>query len=138
MRELEMHKMYMDIALRISEMSYDHRSKVGGLLVKDHNIISFGWNGTPSGFDNTCQDEHGVTKPEVIHAEQNILAKASRGTQSTIGSTLYVTLSPCWYCAGLIIQSGINEVVYYEKYRKSDAIDFLRKSGVIVTNFKKL
>lgn len=128
--------LYMDIAYRIAEMSYAERKKVGALIVKDENIVSFGWNGTPHGFDNICENkqEDGslVTKDELIHAEQNALAKAAKGVIPVDGGTLYLTLSPCWYCSGSIIQSGITRVVYCEEYRKPESIDFVKKSGITI------
>lgn len=128
--------LYMDIAYRIAQMSYAQRKKVGALIVKDGNIIAYGWNGTPTGFDNVCEnvmpDGSLVTKDELIHAEQNALAKAAKGVIPVDGATLYVTLSPCWYCSGSIIQSGIKRVVYHEEYRKPESITFLDKAGVVV------
>ncbi len=128
--------LYMDIAYRIAEMSYAERKKVGALIVKDGNIIAYGWNGTPTGFDNVCEnvmpDGSLVTKDELIHAEQNALAKAAKGVIPVDGATLYVTLSPCWYCSGSIIQSGIKRVVYHEEYRKPESIAFLDKAKVVV------
>jgi len=128
--------LYMDIAYRIADMSYAQRKKVGALIVKDGNIIAYGWNGTPTGFDNACEnvmpDGSLVTKDELIHAEQNALAKAAKGVIPVNGATLYVTLSPCWYCSGSIIQSGIKRVVYHEEYRKPESIAFLSKANVLV------
>lgn len=126
--------LYMDIAYRISEMSYAIRKKVGAIIVKDGAIISHGWNGTPAGFDNICEhilaDGSLATKDEIIHAEQNALAKAARGVIPTDGATMYITLSPCWYCAGSMIQSGIKRIVYHEEYRKPESIDFLKKANI--------
>lgn len=130
----KMDELYMDIAYRISEMSYAERKKVGAIIVKDGNIIAFGWNGTPHGFDNACEitshDGSLITKDEIIHAEQNALAKAAKGVIPVDGSTIYVTLSPCWYCSGSIIQSGVSRVVYHEEYRKPESINFMLKAGV--------
>lgn len=129
----------MDIAIRVSEMSYAQRKKVGCIVVKDGNILSMGWNGTPSGFDNTCEDvcEDGslVTKKEVLHAELNCLAKMAKSTESSYGSTMYVTLSPCINCAKLMIQCGIKRVVYLEKYHNDEGIDFLKEMNVDVVHF---
>jgi dCMP deaminase len=127
--------LYMDIAQRISEMSYSTRSKVGALIVKNKNIIAFGWNGTPYGFDNCCEDENGKTKNEVIHAEENAIAKAANIGISISGSVMYTTLSPCIGCSKLIIQSGISEVIYLEEYRINDAISFLEKCHVKIRKF---
>lgn len=125
--------LYIDITYTVSSYSRCRRQKVGAVIVKDNNIISFGWNGTPPGFDNVCECEGGfATKDEVIHAEQNALAKAARSTISTEGATLYLTLSPCWNCAKSIIQSGIKRVVYVTKYRDDRPIQFLADAGVAV------
>lgn len=127
--------LYMSLAHTVSEMSHCKRKKVGALIVKDGNIMSFGWNGTPPGFENRCEDGD-VTKLEVIHAEQNALSKAAASTVSTVGATMFVTVSPCEYCAKSIIQSGIKRVVYQEEYRDSWALQFLVKAGVSVELFK--
>ena len=125
-------KLYLDIAKRVSEMSYANRKKVGAVIVKDGNIISFGWNGSPSGFDNECEDEDGITLPYVVHAEQNALYKLARSGESAVGSTLYLTLSPCITCALGIIQSGISRVVYLEEYSDTSSLDFLEASNIEV------
>lgn len=127
--------LYMDIAKRISEMSYSTRSKVGAVIVKNKNIIAFGWNGTPYGFDNCCEYENGNTKNEVIHAEENAIAKAANIGISINGASMYVTLSPCIGCSKLIIQSGISEVIYLEEYRINEAISFLEKCQVKIRKF---
>ena len=142
---------FMDIAKRVSEMSYAKRLKVGSILVKDGNIISFGWNGMPAGWDNNCEDEVVVavvdgapqkeikelrTKPEVLHAEQNLLMKISKSTNSSQGATMYVTCAPCIECAKLIYQSGISRLIYRDTYRSTDGIDFLNKSGVHVNKYE--
>ena len=124
--------LYMDIAERVSLMSYAKRSKVGGVLVRGINIISFGWNGTPKGFDNNCEDSDNNTKPEVIHAEMNIIAKCASQGINCSDSTIYLTLSPCYECAKILIQSGIKKVVYKEQYRKTLGIELLEKSGIEV------
>ncbi len=113
-----------------SKLSYCKRRQVGALIVKDKMIISDGYNGTPSGFENFCEDEDGYTKWYVLHAEANAIAKVSGSTQSTKGSTLYITLSPCKECSKLIFQSGITRVVYSKKYKDQSGIDFLVKSGI--------
>jgi len=115
-----------------SKLSYCKRRQVGALIVKDKMIISDGYNGTPSGFENFCEDEDGYTKWYVLHAEANAIAKVSGSTQSTKGSSLYITLSPCKECSKLIFQSGITRVVYSKKYKDQSGIDFLVKSGINV------
>ena len=115
-----------------SKLSYCKRRQVGSLIVKDKMIISDGYNGTPSGFENFCEDEDGYTKWYVLHAEANAIAKVSGSTQSTKGATLYITLSPCRECSKLIFQSGISRVVYSKKYKDQSGIDFLVKSGINV------
>ena len=115
-----------------SKLSHCKRKQVGSLIVKDKMIISDGYNGTPTGFENFCEDEDGYTKWYVLHAEANAIAKVSGSTQSTKGSTLYITLSPCKECSKLIFQSGINRVVYSKKYKDLSGIEFLIKSGVSV------
>jgi dCMP deaminase len=105
---------------------------VGALLVKDRMIISDGFNGTPSGFENICEDENGVTKPYVLHAEANAITKVAKSGNNSADSTLYVTASPCLECSKLIIQSGIKRVVYRDEYRLTDGIDLLRKAGIEV------
>ena len=115
-----------------AENSYCERRKVGALVVKDKTIISDGYNGTPSGFENKCEDSNNVTHPYVLHAEANAMTKLARSSNNSDGSTLYVTASPCIECAKLIIQAGIKKVVYAEKYRLTDGIDLLRQAGVEV------
>lgn len=112
--------------------SYCKRKQVGALLVKNRMIISDGYNGTPSGFENVCEDENGVTKPYVLHAEANAITKVAKSGNSSEGATLYVTASPCLECSKLIIQAGIKRVVYHEEYRITDGIDLLRRAGVEV------
>jgi dCMP deaminase len=121
---------YMKIAELCAENSYAERNKVGAVLVKDNNILAFGYNGTPHGFDNKCEDEQGMTKPEVIHAEVNIFAKTSRLGIATNDSVLYVTLSPCFDCSKLLLQAGIKEVVYRDEYRVTESLEMLRSAGV--------
>lgn len=127
--------LYMDIAKIIAAMSYSKRSKVGCVIVKDNNIISFGWNGMPHGFENCCEDENNVTYNEVIHAEENAICKAARQGISLNDATLYLTLSPCPHCSKLIIQSGIKRVVYLEEYRISKSIEFLKKCNIIIHKY---
>ena len=115
-----------------AQNSYCVRRKVGAILVKDRMIISDGYNGTPSGFENVCEDENGVTKPYVLHAEANAITKVAKSGNSSLGATLYVTASPCLECSKLIIQAGIKRVVYSEDYRITDGIDLLRRAGIEV------
>lgn len=115
-----------------SENSYCKRRQVGALIVKDKSIISDGYNGTPSGFENLCEDENDRTKPYVLHAEANAITKVAKSSNSSEGATLYVTASPCIECAKLIIQSGIVRVVYSELYRFPDGIELLEKAGIQV------
>ena len=123
-------KAYLKMALEWGELSYCKRRKVGALIVKDKMIISDGYNGTPTGFENFCEDDEGYTKWYVLHAEANAIAKVSSSTQSTKGATLYITLSPCKECCKLIFQSGIIRVVYNKEYRDSSGLEFLEKAGV--------
>ena len=122
----------MRMARTWAENSYCVRRKVGALLVKDQMIISDGYNGTPSGFENICEDENNVSKPYVLHAEANALTKVARSNNSSNGATLYVTASPCLECSKLIIQSGIKRVVYGEEYRLKDGVELLKRAGVTV------
>ena len=115
-----------------AENSYCKRRKVGALVVKDKMIISDGYNGTPSGFDNVCEDSRDLTFPYVLHAEANAITKLARSSNNSDGSTLYVTASPCIECAKLIIQAGIKRVVYAEKYRLEDGIALLQRAGIEV------
>lgn len=123
---------YLRMALIWAENSYCQRRKVGALVVKDKMIISDGFNGTPSGFENVCEDENQVTRPYVLHAEANAITKLARSHNNSDEATLYVTASPCIECAKLIIQSGIKRVVYGEKYRLDDGIQLLERAGIEV------
>ena len=120
---------YLEMAEIWAKNSYCKRRQVGALLVKDNMIISDGYNGTPSGFENVCE-ENGVTKPYVLHAEANAISKIAKSGNSSAGATLYVTASPCIECAKLIIQSGIKRVVYKDEYRLTDGVDLLRRAGI--------
>ena len=131
-KQLEIDKRYIRMALIWAENSYCHRRKVGALIVKGNMIISDGYNGTPSGFENICEDENNKTKPYVLHAEANAITKIARSNNSSEGATLYVTASPCIECAKLIIQAGIKRVVYSEKYRLADGIDLLERADIEV------
>ena len=124
--------LYMRMARTWAENSYCVRRKVGALLVKNQMIISDGYNGTPSGFENICEDENGVTKPYVLHAEANAITKVAKSGNSSESATLYVTASPCIECSKLIIQAGIKRVVYRDEYRLQDGPDLLRKAGIEV------
>lgn len=123
---------YMRMARIWAENSYCKRRQVGALIVKDGQIISDGYNGTPSGFENVCEDDNNVTKPYVLHAEANAITKVARSSNSSENATLYVTASPCIECAKLIIQAGISRVVYGEKYRIMDGVDLLKRAGIDV------
>jgi dCMP deaminase len=123
---------YLEMAEVWAKNSYCKRRQVGALIVKDRMIISDGYNGTPSGFENVCEDENGVTKPYVLHAEANAITKVAKSGNSSQGATLYVTASPCMECSKLIIQSGIKRVVYKDEYRLTDGIDLLRRAGIEV------
>ena len=123
-------KAYLKMALEWGELSCCERRKVGALIVKDKMIISDGYNGTPTGFENFCEDDEGYTKWYVLDAEANAIANVSSSTQSTKGATLYITLSPCKECCKLIFQSGIIRVVYNKEYRDSSGLEFLEKAGV--------
>ncbi len=121
---------YLRMARIWAENSYCHRRKVGALMVKDRTIISDGFNGTPAGFENVCEDEDGLTKSYVLHAEANAISKVARSNNSSEGATLYITASPCLDCSKLIIQAGIRRVVFDELYRITDGIDLLRRAGI--------
>lgn len=131
-------KAYLRIAREWGQLSYCKRKKVGAIIVKDRMIISDGYNGTPTGFENCCEDEHEATHWYVLHAEANAILKVASSTQSCQGATLYITMSPCRDCSKLIHQAGITRVVYHEGYRDTDGIDFLAKAGVEVVYFPDL
>ncbi len=123
---------YLEMAHIWAKNSYCTRRQVGALVVKNNMIISDGYNGTPSGFENVCEDDNGVTKPYVLHAEANAITKLARSNNNSDGATIYITASPCIECAKLIIQSGIKRVVYGEKYRLMDGIELLERAGIEV------
>jgi len=125
-------KSYIEMAHVWAKNSYCQRRQVGALIVKDRMIISDGYNGTPSGFENVCEDEDGITKPYVLHAEANAITKVAKSSNSSDGATLYITDSPCVECAKLIIQAGITRVVYDKKYRVTDGLDLLERAGILV------
>lgn len=147
--------LYMDLANRISQMSYAKRLQVGSVIVKDNTIISYGWNGMPTGWENTCEspthytnvdgpyftDEDGTqyglkTKPEVLHSEMNSLMKVAQSTVSSSGATMFCTHAPCMDCAKAVYQAGISTLYYQEEYRSTSGLDFLRKSGVNVIKYE--
>ena len=123
---------YLEMARIWAKNSYCTRRQVGALVVKNNMIISDGYNGTPSGFENVCEDDNNVTKPYVLHAEANAITKLARSNNNSDGATIYITASPCIECAKLIIQAGIRRVVYGEQYRLTDGIDLLRRAGIEV------
>jgi len=130
-------KRYLRMAMIWAENSYCKRRQVGALIVKDKMIISDGYNGTPSGFENICEDENGMTKPYVLHAEANAITKIACSNNNSKDATLYVTASPCIECAKLIIQAGIKRIVYSEKYRLTDGIELLEKAKIDVVYIGK-
>jgi dCMP deaminase len=137
----DLDKMFLDISDRVAEMSHSRRAKVGAVIVSDGNIISMGWNGTPSGFDNNCEFDNGegalVTRPEVLHAESNSILKLARtGGLGSDGGTIYTTFSPCPDCAKLIAQSGIKRVVFRNQYRLTDGLAMLKTLGIEVEQLK--
>ncbi|MEZ4839305.1 cytidine/deoxycytidylate deaminase family protein [Flavobacterium sp.] len=131
-------KAYLRIAKEWSRLSYCKRKQVGAIIVKDRMIISDGYNGTPSGFENCCEDENNLTKWYVLHAEANAILKVAGSTQSCEGATLYITLSPCKECSKLIHQSGIKRVVYHEGYKDNSGLQFLEKAGVEIELIEEL
>ena len=131
-KQLILDKRYLRMALIWAENSYCKRRQVGALVVRDHTIISDGYNGTPSGFENICEDDENVTFPYVLHAEANAITKLARSSNNSEGSTLYVTDAPCMECSKLIIQAGIKRVVYSREYRLADGINLMKKAGLEV------
>lgn len=131
-------KAYLRMAKEWSLLSYCKRKQVGAIIVKDRMIISDGYNGTPSGFENCCEDDEGLTRWDVLHAEANAILKVARSTQSCEGATLYITLSPCKECSKLIHQSGIKRVVFQQAYRDDSGIQFLIKAGIEVEQIADL
>ena len=130
----ELDKRYLRMASIWAENSYCVRRQVGALIVKDKMIISDGYNGTPSGFENVCEDEQGVTKPYVLHAEANAITKIARSGNNSDGATLYVTDSPCIECSKLIIQAGIRRVIFSRKYRLTEGLDLPKRAGIDVVH----
>lgn len=137
-KQLKYDRAYMRMALEWAKLSYCDRKKVGAIIVKDRMIISDGFNGTPTGFENRCEDKEGGTKWYVLHAEANAILKVAGSTQSCKDSTLYITLSPCRECSKLIHQSGIKRVVYADAYKDDTGLEFLKKAGVELTHLKNL
>jgi len=129
-KQKQLDSRYLRMARIWAENSYCKRRQVGALVVKDQMIISDGYNGTPSGFENVCEDDNDVTKPYVLHAEANAITKLARSSNNSNGATLYVTASPCIECAKLIIQSGIRRVVYGERYRLDEGLNLLQRAGI--------
>lgn len=137
-KQLRYDKAYMRMALEWAKLSHSTRKQVGAIMVKDRMIISDGYNGTPTDFDNCCEDEEGNTLWYVLHAEANAIMKVAASTQSSEGATLYITMSPCKECSKLIYQSGIKRVVYKEGYRDDDGLEFLRKAGVEIVHLEEV
>jgi dCMP deaminase len=133
-KQLKYDKAYLKMALEWGKLSHCERKQVGALIVKDRMIISDGFNGTPTGFENCCEDENGATKWEVLHAEANAILKVASSTQSAKNATLYITLSPCTQCSKLIHQAGIKRVVYANAYKDDAGIKFLEKAGIELIN----
>lgn len=125
---------YMDMAYRFAELSSAKRLQVAAIVVKDDRIISIGYNGMPSGWDNCCETDNNTTKAEVLHAESNAIAKLARSSESGEDATIFITHAPCMECAKLIYQSGIKEVYYHYTYRKTEGLEFLEKSNIKVVN----
>jgi len=137
-KQLQYDIAYLKMAVEWSKLSYCNRRQVGALIVKDKMIISDGYNGTPSGFENVCEDENGFTKWYVLHAEANAILKVASSTQSCAGATLYITMSPCQGCSKLIHQAGIKRLVYNEEYKDTSGLRFLKKAGVEICHIPNL
>src|SRR5690554_7518365 len=137
-KQLQYDIAYLRMEKERSKLSYCKRKQVGALIVKDKMIISDGYNGTPTGFENYCEDEEGYTKWYVLHAEANAILKVASSTNSAAGATLYITLSPCKECSKLIHQAGITRVVYNDKYRDTSGLEFLEKAGVDIKHIEQL
>lgn len=137
-KQLKYDTAYLKMAVEWAKLSYCKRKQVGALIVKDKMIISDGYNGTPSGYTNCCENEEGETHWYVLHAEANAILKVAKSTQSANGATLYITLSPCKECSKLIIQAGIKRVVYNVKYKDTSGIDFLEQYGIEVAHINEI
>ena len=133
-KQLKLDKRYLRMATIWAENSYCQRRQVGALIVKDKMIIGDGYNGTPSGFENICENDEGLTKPYVLHAEANAITKIARSMNNSDGATLYVTDSPCIECSKLIIQAGIKRVIYAKEYRLTEGVELLRRAGIEVVH----
>jgi dCMP deaminase len=133
-KQAQFDKRYLEMARIWAQNSYCKRKQVGALIVKDRMIISDGYNGTPSGFENNCEDENNVTFPYVLHAEANAITKVAKSNNSSEDGTLYITTSPCLECSKLIIQSGITRVVFCEKYHNEDGLQLLKRSGIEIVH----
>lgn len=135
MTRKEINLAHMDVAYRYSKLSHAKRAKVGAIIVRDDRILSIGYNGTPPKWDNSCEietDNGLITKPEVLHAEANCIAKIAKSTESSDGADMYITLSPCFECSKQIFAAGIKRLYYREQYRNTNGLDFLKKAGVII------
>ena len=137
-KQLRYDRAYLKMALEWAKLSHCKRKQVGALLVKDSMIISDGYNGAPTGFDNCCEDENGETLWYVLHAEANAIMKVAKSTNNSEGATLYITLSPCKECSKLVLQAGIKRVVYYKGYKDDEGLKFLKKAGVEVEHIEEL
>jgi len=137
-KQLQYDVAYLRMAMEWSKLSYCERRQVGALIVKDKMIISDGYNGTPTGFENICEDDEGYTKWYVLHAEANAILKVASSTQSCVGATLYITMSPCRQCSKLIHQAGISRLVFHHAYKDDSGVKFLRKAGVSITHIESL
>jgi dCMP deaminase len=137
LKQLRYDKAYLRMAQTWAQLSHCTRKKVGALIVKDGMIISDGYNGTPAGFDNCCENENGETNWYVLHAEANAILKVAKSTNNSVGSTLYLTLSPCKECSKLILQAGISRVVFTNSYKDTTGVDFLNESGLEIIQIEK-
>lgn len=137
-KQFQYDRAYLKMAKEWSKLSYCKRRQVGALIVKDKMIISDGYNGTPTGFENICEDDEGYTKWYVLHAEANAISKVASSTQTCRGGTLYITMSPCQQCSKLIHQAGISRVVYHEAYKDASGVKFLEKAGVQIKQIEEL
>lgn len=137
-KQLRYDKAYLRMAMSWAKLSHCKRKQVGALIVKDDMIISDGYNGTPAGFDNCCEDEEGNTHWYVLHAEANAILKVAKSTNNAKGATLYLTLSPCKDCSKLILQAGIERLVYIDEYKDCSGVDFLRSAGIDITKIEDI
>lgn len=138
LKQLRYDKAYLRMAQTWSKLSHCHRKQVGAIIVKDEMIISDGYNGTPAGFDNCCEDDEGSTQWYVLHAEANAILKVAKSTNNCKNATLYLTLSPCKDCSKLVLQAGIRKVVFRDSYKDTEGIDFLRSAGVEIIQIEDL